>query len=59
MCLASLTMLQVGDTSVDVEEGRNANAWTAAVLTGVLCGSCVGESGATSVLQKMYKFSRA
>lgn len=27
-------VLKVGDTVVDVEEGRNAGAWTAAVLTG-------------------------
>ena len=26
--------VQVGDTCVDVEEGKNAGAWTAAVLTG-------------------------
>lgn len=30
---------KVGDTCVDIEEGKNAGVWTAAVLTGIYISS--------------------
>ena len=43
-------VLKVGDTVVDVEEGRNAGAWTAAVLTGSHTAETLRAAGADAVL---------
>jgi HAD superfamily hydrolase (TIGR01549 family) len=44
------TVLKVGDTVVDIEEGRNAGAWTAAVLTGSQPRSLLESAGPDFIL---------
>ena len=38
------TVVKVGDTKADVEEGKNAGCWTVAVLTGTQSLECIKES---------------
>ena len=44
------TLVKVGDTIVDIQEGRNAGAWTAGVLSGALSKEEMEHAGADFVL---------
>jgi phosphonatase-like hydrolase len=46
-------VLKVGDTVVDVEEGKNAGTWTAAVLTGLQPEEVLRAAGADFVLSSV------
>ena len=47
------TVLKVGDTVVDIEEGRNAGAWTAAVLTGSQSRSLLQSAGPDLIVKSV------
>ena len=51
-------VLKVGDTAADVEEGKNARVWTAAVLSGTQPGEMLKDTGPDFVLQGVAEIPR-
>jgi phosphonatase-like hydrolase len=51
----SRAVLKVGDTVVDIEEGKNAGAWTAAVLSGTQSGETLQAAGPDFILGSVFE----